>query len=328
MIQSFANPTVPIPLPAPEDMVPLAVLAWGQNVPILEDRDERLCHQVVNLSGRPLTSHQLELLSLGLKFRSTPKAVPRLKTMAGIEGAYMDIARNDIDAAIWYRTEAARILNHSRMPKQNLSDDLRTAAKQLRLNSDIMVTSADKGGQTVVLLSEQYAEICSTHLEDDAYLCVDSFGTGRKKVAMVDPRTNRDRELLNSSFVFPDLTDRLLRLQCSQLVNLLKNLVATHDLHQSDLRQMSPQHPYSGVVPRFYGLPKLHKLGRLRIRPIISNYGLYSDKAMIHSKKILNLLPTHATSVLHSYQLADILDGFEFPKSAFMVLFDVASLFT
>ncbi|MCP4651005.1 MAG: hypothetical protein GY853_13135 [PVC group bacterium] len=82
------------------------------------------------------------------------------------------------------------------------------------------------------------------------------------------------------------------------------------------------------MVPRFYGLPKIHKTGRLRIRPIIANSGLYSDSTMLHMKDIINLLPTNTTSIKHSYELTEILDGFEFTDSSMLVSLDVQSLFT
>ncbi len=63
--------------------------------------------------------------------------------------------------------------------------------------------------------------------------------------------------------------------------DLLKNLRVDHQLTPEDVRRLSPGHPYSGVVPRFYGLPKLHKVGRLKIRPIVSNFGVYCDSSML-----------------------------------------------
>ncbi len=190
------------------------------------------------------------------------------------------------------------------------------------------MTSADKGGRTVVLHSNQYAELCSVHLEDQAYTRVKSFGSGRSKVPIMDPRTGWDREVLNDSFIDPDISDRLLKMQCCKLSDLLKTLVSTRDLDLAALRSLSPSFPYSGIIPRFYALPKLHKLGRLTIRPIITNCGLYLDSAMIHMKNILNLLPNFRTSVRHSFDLAELLDNFEFPASAFLVSFNVKSLFT
>ncbi len=327
----LADPSVPIPLPAPEaseDLIPLADLVWGMNVPVLEDRDERLCHHVVNLSGRRLTNDQQELLSFGLRFRFAPKRIPTLKVIAGIEGAAQDLGRQDLDQANWFKSEAARILHHSRSSYSNLPVNLRKASKQLRLDSSLVVTKSDKGGRTVVLLATHYGAMCGAHLDDEAYVCVDSFGSGRHKVSMVDPKTKLDRELLNGSFTVPDVTDRLLRLQCTRLDSLLRSLASTRDVSHTELRKLCPQHPYGGVVPRFYGLPKLHKVGRLTIRPIITNCGHYCDDAMLHMKGILNLLPNRVTSVAHSYELSQILDNFNFPDSAFLVSFDVVSLFT
>ncbi len=58
------------------------------------------------------------------------------------------------------------------------------------------------------------------------------------------------------------------------------------------------------------------------------NAGIYCDKALIHSKNILNLLPTNQTSISHSYELSSILDGFEFGPNDQLVSFDIQSLYT
>ncbi len=311
------------------DELPLAQLVWGANVPELVERDPRLLDPVVNLSGRALTTDQIELLSLGLRFRQSPKTVPRLKFMSGIEAAFHELRATDIQQAFLFRAEAARMLDKAKVPRSNLSKPLLRAAKTLRNCQDLTITSADKGGRTVVLRSDQYAEMCSAHLEDEAYEHVTSFGKGRHRVHCgTDPKTKLDIKVLNANFSTPDVTDRLLNLQSSRLNNLLTKLLAKKQILPSDLQKFGPTRPYSGVIPRFYGLPKLHKVGRLKIRPIISNYQLYCDDAMVLMKSILNLLPTHETSVIHSYELAEILDNFDFGPHDMLVSFDVQSLFT
>ncbi len=180
----------------------------------------------------------------------------------------------------------------------------------------------------MLLRTDQYMEICELHLSDAAYELVESFGTGRHKVHLKDPRTKLIVDIYNQDFLLSDITDRLLKLQCSCLSNLLQKLFSSQQLLASDLQRFSPAQPYSGVVPHFYRLPKLHKLGPLKIRPIISNYGIYCDSILVHLKTILNLLPTLKTSVKHSYELASILDDFQFRPSDILVSFDVQSLFT
>ncbi len=81
-------------------------------------------------------------------------------------------------------------------------------------------------------------------------------------------------------------------------------------------------------MPKFYGLPKIHKLGLLTIRPIISNCGLYSDAVMLKMKSILNLLLWGTTSIANSYQLVGYLKNAKFEEDDVLLSFDVSSLFT
>ncbi len=68
-------PDVPIVADVDVDRSLLA-MRWGDNVPMLVRGDVRLQTQVVNLSGLVMTTHQKELLALGLGFCVTPRHVP------------------------------------------------------------------------------------------------------------------------------------------------------------------------------------------------------------------------------------------------------------
>ncbi len=81
-------------------------------------------------------------------------------------------------------------------------------------------------------------------------------------------------------------------------------------------------------MPRFYGLPKIHKLGELTIRPIITNRGLYSDGVMLKLKQILNMLLWGTTSLRNSYELVNLLCNFQFGDHDKLYSFDVTALFT
>ncbi len=259
------NPQIPIPLPAPPPaddglLAPPGELAWGENVPFIRERDPHLCKEIINLSGLPLTVHQTELLKLGLRFHATPKFVPQLKLMAGIEAAASDLRRQSPEQSDWFQTDAARLLHHAKRPIPNLSKDLQKASKELCSNSDLVITAADKGGRTVLLHANQYAELCGVHLEDQAYQLVESFGSGRFRVSLTDPRTSQNKEILNDNFLQPDVIDRLLKLQCNRLRDLLTNLAAQKEMPQTEVWRLSPLHPYLGTIPCFYGLPKVHKI--------------------------------------------------------------------
>ncbi len=128
------------------------------------------------------------------------------------------------------------------------------------------------------------------HLQDPAYQKVQSFGFGRGKVVLQDKKKKISNELFSSDFVKPDPSDRLIAQQCRQLTELLSSLCKDGHLDPGECKLLIPSQPYSGSLPKFYGLPKIHKIGLLKIRPIISTSGFFADKLMLKMKLILNLL--------------------------------------
>ncbi len=180
-------------------------------------------------------ANQTKLLELGLGYRVAPGDLPRLKLMAGIELAFLDLCRLDQDDAEWFQAEAARTLARAKKPTLNLSPELLKATKNLQQNTGICITSADKGGRTVIMCADQYSEVCEVHLNDNTYQPIESFGTRCNKVHLTDPRTHLGVPVLNEDFVMPDVSDRLLRLQCSCLSNLLSKLLVVNQLMPSDM---------------------------------------------------------------------------------------------
>ncbi len=185
---------------------------------------------------------------------------------------------------------------------------------------DITVTNADKGGKLVILDSVSYTAMCVLHLQDLAYEQVYFVRSGRNKIDI--------NQLFNESFIEQDASDRLLHLQCAELTGILNKLLRRKELDAEERRRLLPGQPYSGTIPKFYGLPKVHKIGQLKLRPIISSYGLYSDAVALLLKEILNLLLWGSTSVANAYEVAEILGAFEFRPTDILLSYDVASLFT
>ncbi len=98
------------------------------------------------------------------------------------------------------------------------------------------------------------------------------------------------------------------RLQCRRLSDLLSDLQINRQISPEHRKRIAPASPFSGTMPVFYGLPKVHKVGVLQIRPIVSNKGLYCDDLMVHLKLILNTLFEEEHSVLNSYDLVHRLE--------------------
>ncbi len=146
---------------------------------------------------------------------------------------------------------------------------VRRILRELSNNEALIVTIVDKGGKVVVLDSIQYTKMCLIHLDDQAYESVDGFGSGRVEVRIADYPSG----VLSEDFVKQDPADHLLHMQCQQLTLILNKLARSGDISAKERRALIPGQPYSGSIPRFYGLPKVHKLGQLKLRPIISTIG-------------------------------------------------------
>ncbi len=200
--------------------------------------------------------------------------------------------------------------------------------RNLRENQAIVVLTADKGGKVVVLNSTVYSAMCLVHLEDPSYQLVNEFGTGRSKVRVRGPDGSALEEFSGSSFADLDQADLLLKLQCRKLTELLTSLKNRGQMSVEDRKKTIPSQPFSGTIPHLYGSPKIHKIGTLKIRPIISNVNNFCDKLLLHLKPILNIVFRSDFSVLNSYKFVEKLEQLELSKTDRLASFDVESLFT
>ncbi len=64
-------------------------------IPYLTVDDSRLSADVINLSGFPLSGQQIHALDESLKFRQTPKDIPFVQLIAGIECAARELEGHD-----------------------------------------------------------------------------------------------------------------------------------------------------------------------------------------------------------------------------------------
>ncbi|MCP4652952.1 MAG: hypothetical protein GY858_06160, partial [Candidatus Omnitrophica bacterium] len=95
-----------------------------------------------------------------------------------------------------------------------------------------------------------------------------------------------------------------------------------------DRTKTIPSQPFSGTIPQFYGCPKIHKSGTLKIRPIVVNVDIYCDKLLMHIKGVLNLVFYSEYAVLNSYDFVERLDGLTVTSQDRLASLDVESLFT
>ena len=140
----------------------------------------------------------------------------------------------DQESADELRSKVTVCLNNAKVPNSNLNKDERQAIKTLGNDDSILILPADKGRCTVVLNKTDYQQKVNTLLSD----------TNTYEPLKRDPSNNYKQKVIDS------------------LQELEKDGVIDKSRYFR---------PYPGVsVPKFYGLPKIHKNGA-PLRPIVSS---------------------------------------------------------
>ena len=151
------------------------------------------------------------------------------------------------------RAKITLTLQNSKPPKDNLSKDERKALKELQSDTSVVCLPADKGRSTVILNREDYLEKCMDHIN------------------------NAPCQLLNK-----DTTTKI-KAKTSKQSKVIK------DNKFIDNKIYYYIKPLDSPAPRFYGQPKIHKLG-VPIRPIVS----YSGSPLYNlNKYIANILKAY-----------------------------------
>ena len=119
---------------------------------------------VVNISSKPLTSAERQILEKGPKFATTPNSIPYKNNDAEIEFAIKNLPEESQDSI---RTSTASILEKSRLPAHNTTLEERKALKELKNDKTQVITKADKGNRFVVMDRKEYDEKMNALLSDE-----------------------------------------------------------------------------------------------------------------------------------------------------------------
>ena len=123
---------------------------------------------VVNLSNKNLSEDESKVLLLGLNFLVSQDYIPKTEILANIEKGIKNLPDN-ISSII--RSKVVDILNKKHKSIPNLSIKEKKALKNLRDDTNIVITKADKGNCTVIIDKDKYEEKIFKLLNDkDAYV--------------------------------------------------------------------------------------------------------------------------------------------------------------
>ncbi len=199
---------------------------------------------VKNLSSRPLSGTEKDVLARGLNFSVAPTRIPHVELITATESAIRNNNLNPSEGEELRAKVTASLVN-AKLPSSNLNKLEREAIKTLGSDKDIVILPADKGRCTVVLdKSEYHNKVCELLSDSKTYepLKRDPTSGYRKKVI-----------------------DHLQLLEKSESIDR----VLYHKLYPGE------------SVPKFYGLPKIHKQNA-PLRPIVSSVDSVTQCSQAH----------------------------------------------
>ena len=191
---------------------------------------------VMNLSKIPLTEAQENLLAHGPNLAITPRSPPIGEYIAVVEQTCQNLAQGEAEEL---RAEVKAVLKKCQPPKTNITKEEQKALRELKKGTNRVILTADKGTCLVVMDREEYIKKAEDLLKEDTY-----------KILTEDP-TNKQK---------------------NKLIQLLKKIKAEGGINEESYRKM---YPTGAGIPKFYGLPKVHKAG-VPLRPIVSSRGSVS----------------------------------------------------
>ena len=261
---------------------------------------------IFNFSNKKLSTDETYALSFGLNFAVPPTRINKTLIQAQFENLFSQCGATQSSGrskegilkarcVLWADEVTSFRSAHFDTPIQH---NHRRLISALQKNTDIIVSRPDKGNGVAVLNKTDYISKMYSILNDP-----DRF--------VVDNKQKDDSKIL-----------------FDRLRTVLRSLADRGFIEKSEVASLLPR---CGVVPRLYGLPKVHKTD-VPLRPILSMNG--STQHLVAKWLVDVLQPVRSHFCRHTVK-----DSFEFVNSLRAVdvkngtpyvfaSFDVVSLFT
>ena len=165
--------------------------------------------------------------------------------------------------------------------------------KQLKADKDRVILTADKGIALVILEKKDYIEKAKQLLQD----------TNTYTIIQADPTTKLKNKLITK----------------------LKKIKLDTGLDDITYRRM---YPTGTVIPKFYGLPKVHK-ENTPLRPIVSSIGSVSYGVAKEVARIIKpLVGATEYHVNNSMEFTEEIKKMKLEEGECLTSYDVSALFT
>ena len=197
------------------------------------------------------------------------------------------------------KTSIADLISKPSPRNTNMTSSERDTMASLKKRSDIVITSADKGGKVVVMDKVAYIKECENQLKNpEFYTKIDT-----------------------------DPTEEIVDEIKTEVSNMLdKNLISKKESHQLTESFEKPR------MAIFYGLPKIHKVFQdfPPLRPIVSGFGTITSKLSEYLDTYLKYQARKGAAYIRDTKdfLVKLKNLKSIPKNAILVTMDVGSLYT
>jgi hypothetical protein len=226
------------------------------------------------------------VLQKGLNFALTPQTVPKLEIIKSVEAAVLYLGP---EGATEFKEIIKQAIENFKIKTSNISEHERKAIEDLKENTSIVISKADKGNVAVVLNKVDYEKKLGDLVNSVEY-------TKLKSNPSKSLETKVNKALEKSGEFEDKLRYRLAPKNCR--------------------------------APHIYGLPKIHK-DNVPLRPIVSCIGSPCQELAKYLVDILNpLFGKYPSFIKNSKKFVDEISGQYIDDRHILVSFDIVSLFT
>nr|CAH7767041.1 unnamed protein product [Callosobruchus chinensis] len=254
---------------------------------------------IKNISNVDIPDDISKFLALGPKFLVEPilnKDLPMKSLLGDVDCITSRIS--DPHQQNLYVTRATNIItnffHNSRNKKHTFFHNLLNKTRRFLMDHpEIIVTRADKGNVTVIMLKQLYIDLCSDLINNDSsYIELNS-----------DPTLAIER----------------------QSNNIIKKLFNSRQISQEQKKSFTI---YNTVSPKFYALPKIHK-PTLSVRPIVASIGSPTQALASFVTEILTLAHKKGEYYIKdSFDVSQQFNRRQLPHDHVIASLDVVSLFS
>ena len=244
---------------------------------------------VINMSKKPLTEPQVKLLAHGPNYAVTPSNPPIGEYIAAVEKSCQSLTQGEANEM---RAEIKAAIKRNHPPRPNITREEQRALRELKKDYTRVILTADKGLCLVVLDKDEYIKKAEELLKEITY-----------KIIPTDP-TNRQK---------------------NKLIQILKKIKEEGGMSEATYKKV---YPTGAGIPKFYGLPKIHKAG-VPLRPIVSSRGSVSYNTAKELARILKPLAGRIIYIVHNTQdFAEQMKTTNLMPDECIISYDVKALFT